>query len=495
MSGDDDNRFIEQRRKKLAALREQGNAYPNDFQREDLVGDLYDQYESSTADELKKQMVSVKAAGRIMAVRAMGKSTFAQLRDMSGDIQLFIKQDDLGESLYQDFQHGDIGDIVGVEGTLMKTQTEELSIRVKTINTLVKSLRPLPEKFHGLKDIEIRYRQRYIDLAVNQEVREVFKLRSEVIRFIQNYFDERGFYSVETPMMHAIVGGARAKPFITHHNALDSTLYLRIAPELYLKRLVVGGFEKVYEINRSFRNEGVSTHHNPEFTMLEFYAAYDDYHGFMEFTEHLLRSLCLEVCGKQILQYGDQQIDFSRPFARMTIKQAVLKYQPDLDAATLADYARLSDYVQDLGLEAELCNSLDKLIMVLFEKKVEQKLIQPTFVTGYPVSQSPLSRRNDNDPDIADRFELFIAGQEIANGFSELNDPDDQAERFALQLKEKQAGDEEAMDYDHDYIIALEYGLPPTAGEGIGIDRLVMLLTDSASIRDVILFPQMKLKN
>jgi len=422
----------------------------------------------------------------------MGKASFAQILDMSGHIQLFIQRDAVPEGVYQDFKTWDVGDIVGARGVLFKTKTGELSIKVDELRLLSKSLRPLPEKFHGLTDPEQRYRQRYVDLITNDTVREAFRMRSRIIRFIRQYLDERGFLEVETPMMQPIPGGAAARPFVTHHNALDMKLYLRIAPELYLKRLVVGGFERVYEINRNFRNEGLSTQHNPEFTMLEFYQAYADYRDLMDLTEDLLRQLAVAITGEAKLSYQGQGYDLEKPFARMTVKQAIVRCNEGVNPADLDDLAALKRLAERLAVPVKAGDRAGQIQIEIFEKTVEARLREPTFITAYPTAVSPLARRNDADPSVTDRFELFIAGRELANGFSELNDAEDQAERFRGQAVAKDAGDEEAMHFDADYIRALEYGLPPTAGEGIGIDRLVMLLTDSPSIRDVLLFPHMR---
>ena len=492
MTRDNDNNIIKQRRAQLQALREHGIAYPNDFRRDVLAAEIHERYGSEEKEALAQVAENVSLAGRMMSRRIMGKASFAHIQDMSGRIQLFIKRDAVSESSYADFKRWDIGDLIGATGAVFKTKTGELSIQVHAIRLLAKSLRPLPEKFHGLADQETRYRQRYLDLLANEQTREMFQTRSRVIHHIRDYLAASGFLEVETPMMHAIPGGATARPFITHHNALDMELYLRIAPELYLKRLLIGGLEKVFEINRSFRNEGLSPRHNPEFTMLEFYWAYVDYEDLMVFTEDLLRSLVSRIKGGTIIQYQGETCDVSRPFRRMTMLEAILHYNRDLSAADLTDRDRLADIVHKMNLDVKDNDGLGKLQLALFEKTVERDLKEPTFITRYPAEVSPLSRRNDADTDMTDRFEFFIGGREIANGFSELNDPDDQAARFRIQAEEKAAGDEAAMHYDHDYITALEYGMPPAAGEGIGIDRLVMLLTDAPSIRDVILFPHMK---
>ena len=492
MSDDDENKLIHQRRLKLHALREQGNAFPNDFRRSAWAGDLQHAHRDSDNTQLESEPVTVTVAGRMMAKRVMGKASFARIKDGSGEIQLFVQRDALPEGLYKAFKTWDVGDILGAEGVLFRTRTEELSVRVTGLRLLTKSLRPLPEKYHGLTDQELRYRQRYVDLIVNDDSRRVFKIRSAVIGYMRQFFEQRGFLEVETPMMQPIPGGAVARPFVTHHNALDMDLYLRIAPELYLKRLVVGGLERVYEINRNFRNEGLSTRHNPEFTMLEFYQAFSEYGELMDLTEELLRGMAQEVLGTTLINYQGQNCDLGAPFQRMSVVEAILHYNPDISLDQLQDPAAAAAIAKHLGLEVKDSYGLGRLHMEIFEATAESKLQDPTFITAFPTEVSPLSRRNDHDPEVTDRFELFIGGREIANGFSELNDPEDQAERFRKQVQDKEAGDLEAMHFDDDYIRALEYGLPPTAGEGIGIDRLVMLLTDSPSIRDVLLFPHMR---
>jgi len=482
------------RRAKLAALRACGSAYPNDFRRDALAGDLHRAF-GGREQHLAASLPRVKVAGRLMSRRVMGKAAFAHLQDMSGRIQLFVQRDSLPDGAYAEFKKYDIGDIIAAEGRLFHTRTGELSVRVDAIRQLAKSLRPLPEKYHGLTDPELKYRQRYVDLIMNQASREVFKTRAAIIRHLREFMSARNFLEVETPMMHPIPGGALARPFATHHNALDMPLFLRVAPELYLKRLVVGGLERVFEINRNFRNEGVSTKHNPEFTMLEFYCAYADYRELMDLTEDMLRGLCKAVSGGATVHYQGRRIDFAAPFARMTMAEVIVRHNPGLDAAQLNDRRALAAHAEALGVEVKPGAGPGQLQMDLFEKTVEDRLQDPTFITAYPVEVSPLSRRNDLEPDLSDRFELFIAGREIANGFSELNDPEDQAERFRnqrAQVEDDDSGQSDAMHFDADYIRALEYGLPPTAGEGIGIDRLVMLLTDSASIRDVLLFPLMR---
>lgn len=490
----DENHVIAERRAKLAHIRTQRNAFPNRFKRDTLSQDLHTAYahlDKAALAELTPP-VTVAIAGRIMLKRIMGKASFLTLQDVSGQMQVYLRGQDVGESLYEEVKHWDLGDIVGVTGYLFRTNTGELSIHANSAELLTKSIRPLPDKFHGLHDTEVRYRQRYVDLIVNQHSRETFRRRSMIIAGIRQFMIERGFLEVETPMMHPIPGGAAAKPFVTHHNALDMPLYLRIAPELYLKRLVVGGFEQVFEINRNFRNEGLSARHNPEFTMMEFYWAYADYNDLMDMTEALLSKLALDVTGSTELNYQGTAISFAGPFERLSIKQSILKYNPEISAADLEDIEVLTKIVEAKGFKVLAGSGLGKVQTILFEETVEHQLIQPTFITEYPAEVSPLARRNDENSEVTDRFELFIGGREIANGFSELNDAEDQAERFLEQAKAKEAGDDEAMHYDADYIRALEYGLPPTAGEGIGIDRLVMLLTDAPSIRDVLLFPQMR---
>ena len=489
---EDENKLIAERRAKLTALRARGNAHPNDFRRDALAADLHASYGGSDNEVLDGNPVHVNVAGRMMAKRVMGKASFTSIQDMSGRIQLFLQRDSLPEGVYEEFKGWDIGDIVGASGVLFKTKTGELSVRVDALRLLTKSLRPLPEKFHGLADQETCYRQRYLDLIMNDDTRRLFILRTRIINYLRGFLDQRGFLEVETPMMQAIPGGAIARPFITHHNALDMQLFLRIAPELYLKRLVVGGFEKVYEVNRNFRNEGLSTRHNPEFTMVEFYQAYADYRDLMDLTEALLRGLAVDVLGKTLIDYQGEQYDFAKPFARLSVKESILHYNTDISAADLEDMAALRAHAARLGVPLKDGCGVGRLHIEIFEKTVEHRLKDPTFITAYPTEVSPLARRNDDDPSVADRFEFFVGGRELANGFSELNDAEDQAERFRAQVRDKDAGDAEAMHFDADYIRALEHGLPPTAGEGIGIDRLVMLLTDAPSIRDVLLFPHMR---
>lgn len=488
----EENKLIAERRRKLDALREQGQAFPNDFRRDAMAGELLAEYAEHSAEDLEAEPRRVAVAGRMMAKRIMGKAAFTHVQDMSGKIQLFVQRDAVGDDIYAAFKAWDIGDIVGGEGSLMKTKTGELSVRVDSLRLLTKSVRPLPEKFHGLTDTEQRYRQRYLDLIMNEVSSKVFRVRTQVVQFIRDYLNARSFLEVETPMMQAIPGGATARPFATHHNALDMQLFLRIAPELYLKRLVVGGFERVYEINRNFRNEGLSTRHNPEFTMLEFYEAYQDYHHLMDLTEDLLRKLAEKVLGTTEVSYQGEVYDFGKPFTRMSVKDSILHFNPDLTEAQISDLTSVRAVAQGMGIPLKDGYGLGKVQIEIFEKTVEHRLKDPTFITAYPAEVSPLARRNDEDPFVTDRFEFFVGGREIANGFSELNDYEDQAERFRQQVAEKEAGDDEAMHFDADYVTALEHGMPPTAGEGIGIDRLVMLLTDSPSIRDVLLFPHMR---
>ncbi|MFO8025631.1 lysine--tRNA ligase [Thiohalophilus sp.] len=489
----DENKLIAERRRKLGELRESGVAFPNDFRRNVMAGELHAEYGEKSAEELEANPVRVRVAGRMMLRRIMGKASFCTVQDMSGRIQLYVRRDDLPEGIYNEqFKKWDLGDIIGAEGTLMKTKTGELSIKADSIRLLTKSLRPLPEKFKGLSDQETRYRQRYLDLIMNEESRTTFQIRSRIITHIREFLTHRGFLEVETPMMQVIPGGATAKPFSTYHNALDMELYLRIAPELYLKRLVVGGFERVFEINRNFRNEGLSTRHNPEFTMLEFYEAYADYRDLMDLTEAMLRDTAQSVLGDTVVTYQGEAYDFGKPFVRMSVKESILHFNPDIKSEELDDLDMAREHARRLGIELKASYGLGKVQIEIFEKTVEHRLKDPTFITAYPTEVSPLARRNDSDPFVTDRFEFFVGGREIANGFSELNDAEDQAERFRQQVEEKEAGDEEAMYFDEDYVTALEHGMPPTAGEGIGIDRLVMLFTDSPSIRDVLLFPHMR---
>jgi lysyl-tRNA synthetase class 2 len=491
--GGDDNAIIAERRAKLAALRARGtNPFPNDFAREHLAADLARAYGELAKEALDGQAVRVAVAGRMMLRRVMGKASFATLQDMSGRIQAYVSNDVTGAAAHEAFKHWDLGDIVGVEGTLFKTRTGELTVNATRARLLAKSLRPLPEKFHGLADQESRYRARYLDLIASDATRRTFERRSRVIQALREFMVGAGFLEVETPMMQPLPGGAAARPFVTHHNALDMTLYLRIAPELYLKRLVVGGFEKVFEINRSFRNEGISTRHNPEFTMMEYYEAYRDFRYLMDFNERLLRAVARQVLGTLQVPYGEHVVDLAPPFARLTITAAIREHHPRFSEADLGNRELLVRELAGAGVAPRKGAALGELQLMLFEETTERLLIQPTYIVDYPAIVSPLARRSDANPELADRFELYIAGREIANGFSELNDPEDQAARFEEQSRAKAAGDEEAMYYDADYVRALEHGLPPTAGCGIGIDRLVMLLTNSPSIRDVILFPHLR---
>lgn len=490
----DENRLIAERRVKLDALRALGNPYPNDFRADATSAELHGRFDALDGEALERVDTGFSLAGRMMAKRVMGKIAFVRLRDRGGDIQLVVQRDHLPEGVYQEFKHWDVGDIIGGSGRMFRTQTGELSVKMDTLRLLAKSLRPLPEKWHGLTDTEIRYRQRYADLIMNPGSRDVFRRRSRIISFIRAFMEAPGreFLEVETPMMHPIPGGAAARPFKTHHNALDLDMYLRVAPELYLKRLIVGGLGRVYEINRNFRNEGVSTRHNPEFTMLEFYWSYANYTDLMDLTEQMFRELALHVTGSTVVQYQGRDIDFGAPFERLSVEQAVRRYASELADADLWDESVLRRACKERSVHAEAGWGAGRLQMELFDAVAEAHLHDPVFITGYPTEVSPLSRRNDSNPRLTDRFELFIAGRELANGFSELNDPEDQAARFREQAANKDAGDLEAMHFDADYIRALEYGMPPTAGEGIGIDRLVMLFTDSASIRDVLLFPYMR---
>ena len=484
----EENRLIAQRRDKLTAIRSRRQAFPNDFDREHSAAELIEKYGNASAEELQAIAAQATVAGRIMRQRG----PFTVIQDGSGQIQLYLNNKSFADEQAAELKGLDLGDIIGVSGEVFKTQKGELSIRVAQFRLLTKSLRPLPDKHHGLTDTEIRYRQRYVDLIVNEDSRRVFRLRSDIVRSIRDYFDEQGFMEVETPMMQVIPGGATARPFITHHNALDQDMYLRIAPELFLKRLVVGGFEKVYELNRNFRNEGLSTRHNPEFTMLEFYQAYARYQDLMDLTEDLFRQVALRVLGSTAFTYQGVELDFSRPFARKTVVETIVENCPAATAERLGDRESAAALADELGVDFDPAWPLGKIVMEIFDQRVEAALQQPTFVTQYPIEVSPLARRNEDNPEVTDRFELIIGGRELANGFSELNDPEDQAERFRAQVEQKDAGDHEAMHFDDDYITALEYGMPPTAGEGIGIDRLVMLLTDSASIKDVLLFPHLR---
>jgi len=492
----DENRLIAERRGKLAKLRENGCAFPNDFVPSARAAALHAQYDEQSQEALAEQAVPASVAGRMMLKRIMGKASFATLQDATGRIQVYLERNTLGDEPYAEFKQWDIGDIVAVEGTVFKTNKGELSIHASSIRLLSKSLRPLPDKFHGLADQEMRYRQRYVDLIMTDTTRRTFEARSKAISSVRQLMIEAGFLEVETPMLHPIPGGATAKPFVTHHNALDMQMFLRIAPELYLKRLIVGGFERVFEINRSFRNEGVSPRHNPEFTMMEFYAAFVDYRWLMDFTEKLLRDVAVATTGSAVLVYQGREVDLSQPFDRLTICQAILKYAPEFTQEQLDDADFIRTALRKRGVDvtvAPLAHAgLGALQLALFEETAESLLWNPTYIIDYPVEVSPLARASDTQEGITERFELFITGREMANGFSELNDPEDQAERFLQQVAAKDAGDEEAMYFDADYIRALEYGMPPTGGCGIGLDRLVMLLTDSPSIRDVILFPHLR---
>ena len=488
----DENQLITLRREKLAGLREQGNAFPNDFKPEQHAADLQALYGDKEKAELEENPAKVSVAGRIMLKRVMGKASFITISDRSGRLQLYVQQAALGEELYDSFKTWDIGDIVGATGVMFKTNKGELSVKLDSLKLLTKSLRPLPEKFHGLTDHEQRYRQRYLDLIMSQDTRDTFNMRSKIVSYIRNFFVQRDFMEVETPMLQVIPGGASARPFVTHHNALDIDMFLRIAPELYLKRLIVGGFERVFEINRNFRNEGLSVRHNPEFTMIEFYQAYATYHDLMDMTEALFRGLATDVYGNTQVTYQGTEFDFGKPFLRLPMKDAVLKYNSELTEGDLETEYRARIAAEKLNISVKEQWGLGKIITELFDETVEHHLKDPTFITEYPAEVSPLARRNDENPFVTDRFELFIGGREIGNGFSELNDAEDQAERFQQQVAEKDAGDDEAMHYDDDFVRALEFGMPPTAGEGIGIDRLVMLFTDAPSIRDVILFPHMR---
>ncbi|KML70210.1 lysine--tRNA ligase [Pectobacterium peruviense] len=487
------NNELKTRREKLVTLRENGIAFPNDFRRDSISDHLHAEFDAKENEELEELGIEVTVAGRMMTRRIMGKASFVTLQDVGGRIQLYVSRDDLAEGIYNEqFKKWDLGDILGARGKLFKTKTGELSIHCTELRLLTKALRPLPDKFHGLADQETRYRQRYLDLIANDESRNTFRIRSNVMAAIRRFMVDNGFMEVETPMMQVIPGGASARPFITHHNALDIDMYLRIAPELYLKRLVVGGFERVFEINRNFRNEGVSPRHNPEFTMMELYMAYADYKDLIVLTENLFRTLTQDVLGSTTVVYGDQTFDFGKPFDKLTMREAICKYRPETNVADLDDLEKATAIALSLGIKIEKSWGLGRIVTEIFEETAESSLIQPTFITEYPAEVSPLARRNDQNPEITDRFEFFIGGREIGNGFSELNDAEDQAERFAQQVNAKDAGDDEAMFYDEDYVTALEHGLPPTAGLGIGIDRMVMLFTNSHTIRDVILFPAMR---
>jgi len=484
----DENKLIAQRREKLAAIRKNGVAFPNDFSQEDYASELFDAFDSKDKAELETLAAKAAVAGRVIRMRG----PFVVIQDSSGQLQLYINNKSFSGAQAEQLKALDLGDIIGVEGEVFKTGKGELTVRVANFRLLTKSLRPLPDKHKGLTDTEMRYRQRYVDLIVNQQSRKVFVTRSRIVRFIRQYFEGLGFMEVETPMMQVIPGGATARPFITHHNALDQEMYLRVAPELFLKRLVVGGFERVFELNRNFRNEGLSTRHNPEFTMLEFYQAYARYQDLMDLTEDLFRKIAEEVGGSTRISYQGSDYDFSKPFARLSVTDAIKKYCAVNDDRAFSNKDSIAELANGLGVHFDSSWPKGKILMEIFDQKVEAQLDQPTFITEYPIEVSPLARRNESNPEITDRFELIIGGRELANGFSELNDPEDQAERFRVQAEQKDSGDKEAMHYDADYIAALEYGMPPTAGEGIGIDRLVMLFTDSASIKDVLLFPHMR---
>ena len=486
----DENKLIIERKKKLNDSREHQSAYPNNFDKIDTAKEIIKIFDSKSKEEVELSNKEVSIAGRLLTIRLMGNSAFANLHDDSGKIQIYLQKKHVGDSAYKLFKIVDLGDIVGVKGEIFKTKTGELTINVSSIVLLSKSLRPLPEKFHGIADVEIKYRQRYLDLMTNPASKEVFLKRSMIINHIRNFFIKHNYTEVETPMMHQIPGGANAKPFVTHHNSLDIDLYLRIAPELFLKRCIIGGFENVFEINRSFRNEGLSIKHNPEFTMIEFYSAYKNYEYLINFIEELFKSLCKLLSIGEIYSYQDNNIQFSVPFSRLKFHQSIIEYVNEINLDNISDLAYLDKYCKINKLIDGESNTVDELLLKIFEKDVEKKLIQPTFVTHYPTSVSPLARSLDDNPDLCERFELFISGREIANGFSELNDPEEQAKRFKNQVGEE----DELMKYDEDFIKALEYGMPPTAGAGIGIDRLVMLLTDTSSIRDVLLFPQMRPK-
>lgn len=485
---EDENKLVAERRAKLSTLRERGPAFPNDFRRTAMAGELQQRYADADKQSLEEASETFSVCGRLVRNRG----AFLLIQDESGEIQLYVNRQGLPEETLEDIKSWDLGDIVGASGPLHRSGKGDLYINMEQARLLTKSLRPLPDKYHGLSDTELRYRRRYVDLIVNRESRELFRRRSRIVDVIRRFMLERGFMEVETPMMQPIPGGAAARPFVTHHNALDLDMYLRIAPELYLKRLTVGGFERVFEINRNFRNEGLSTRHNPEFTMLEYYWAYADYRDAMDLTEDMMRTIAQDVLGSTTVSYQGRDYDLSKPFARMTVFDSILQFNPDIEAGQLSDEASARSIAENLGIPLKDSWGLGKVQLEIFEKTVEDELVDPVFITEYPTEVSPLSRRNDENPFVSDRFEFFIAGKELANGFSELNDPEDQAERFRAQVAEKEAGDLEAMSYDEDYITALEYGLPPTVGEGVGIDRLVMFFTDSSSIRDVLLFPHMR---
>ncbi|MBL6689202.1 MAG: lysine--tRNA ligase [Pseudomonadales bacterium] len=488
----DENEIIRLRREKLSAIREKGIAFPNDFRRQHLAEELHELYGEQSKEELEGADATTSIAGRVVLKRLMGKASFLTVQDVSGRIQLYVTLNALGEDAYEEYKHWDIGDIIAADGSMMKTNKGELTVNVSSIRLLTKSLRPLPEKHAGLTDTETRYRQRYLDLIMNEESRDLFRKRSAIVDGIRRFLIDRDFMEVETPMMLNTPGGATASPFITHYNSLGIDMFLRVAPELNLKRLVVGGFEKVFEINRNFRNEGMSTKHSPEFTMLEFYWAYADYNDLMDMTEEMFRDLATNVLGTTEIKFENVTIDLAKPFARKTMQQAICEFNDHVSPDDLNDIVRAKALAKKSGIEVNDAWGLGKIVMELFEALVEDRIQMPMFITQHPTEVSPLARRNDDEPDITDRFELFIMGKEIANGFSELNDAEDQASRFHDQVAAKEAGDDEAMHFDDDYITALEYGLPPTAGQGLGIDRLVMLFTDSPSIRDVVLFPHMR---
>ena len=489
---EEDNEQVEVRKRKLAKLRDDGRIiYPNDFKPSHSVAEVVAKAINLSDEELHASSVQVAVAGRIMAIRRMGKASFFHIQDRRGRLQVYARKDRIGDDSYELFQTFDIGDLVGVSGHLFRTKTKELTVEAASLRLLAKCLRPLPEKWHGLADVEARYRQRYVDLMVNPEVRNLFEKRSMIVRVLRHFFEERDFLEVETPMMQSIPGGAAAKPFITHHNALDLELHLRVAPELFLKRLLVGGFERVFELNRNFRNEGISVRHNPEFTMVEFYQAYATFEDLIALTEELFVTIAENVAGVLQLPYNGATIDLTRPWQRLTLRDAV-RVHGGADEVDVASLEGLQEFAKKRGLKLDLDVPYGKLLVAIFEEVAEAKLIQPTFITGYPIEVSPLARKNDQNPAMVDRFELYIGGRELANAFSELNDPADQRQRFLEQMQARAAGDEEANPIDDDYVRALEYGMPPAAGEGIGIDRLVMFFTDSPSIRDVILFPLLR---
>ncbi len=498
LQGADENKIMAERRVKLAAIREKGVAFPNDFVPQHKAAELVAAYEGKTREELEAEPVSVVLAGRMMLRREAGKkAAFATLQDSSGPsasgrIQIYVTLDSAGEAAMEELRSYDLGDILGIEGTLFKTKVDELTVKVSKLRLITKAIRPLPDKFHGLADQETKYRQRYVDLIMNEETRRTFKARTAAMSSMRRFMEDNGFMEVETPMLHPIPGGAAAKPFVTHHNALDMEMYLRIAPELYLKRLVVGGFDRVFEVNRNFRNEGVSVRHNPEFTMMEFYAAYTDYKWIMNFTEQVIRQAAVDAHGSAVLSYGGRELDLSKPFQRLTIIEAIDKYAPGYTPEQLNDEEFIKVELKKFGVKPFATAGLGALQLALFEETAEAQLWEPTFIVDYPAEVSPLARASDTRAGVTERFELFMVGREIANGFSELNDPEDQAARFLAQVAAKDAGDEEAMFYDADYIRALEYGMPPAGGCGIGIDRLMMLITDSPNIRDVLLFPHLR---